>query len=68
MLKAIELVPRMGVTQLRSPNIAMIAAACGFDAVYPTSLETAAGACVARSGIGITPVARVTSHAPSDWG
>ena len=24
----------MGVNQLRTPNIAMIAAACGFDAVY----------------------------------
>ena len=49
MLKANELVLCMGVNQLRTPNIAMIAAACGFDAVYidlehnPTSLETAAG-------------------------
>jgi hypothetical protein len=45
MLKANELVLCMGVNQLRTPNIAMIAAACGFDAVYidlehnPTSLE-----------------------------
>jgi hypothetical protein len=43
--KANELVLCMGVNQLRTPNIAMIAAACGFDAVYidpehnPTSLE-----------------------------
>src|SRR5271168_790453 len=72
MLKANELVLCMGVNQLRSPNIAMIAAACGFDAVYidlehnPTSLETAAGGCVAALGMGITPIARVTSHDPHD--
>jgi len=52
MLKANQLVLCFGVNQLRTPNIAMIAAACGFDAVYidlehnPTSLETAAGVCV----------------------
>jgi 2-keto-3-deoxy-L-rhamnonate aldolase RhmA len=45
MLNSNELVLCMGVNQLRTPNIAMIAAACGFDAVYidlehnPTSLE-----------------------------
>jgi 2-keto-3-deoxy-L-rhamnonate aldolase RhmA len=72
MLKANELVLCMGVNQLRTPNIAMIAAACGFDAVYidlehnPTSLETAAGVCVAALGMGITPIARVPSHDPHD--
>src|SRR5579883_1804002 len=72
MLKANELVLCMGVNQLRTPNIAMIAAACGFDAVYidlehnPTSLETAAAVCVAALGMGITPIARVTSHDPHD--
>jgi 2-keto-3-deoxy-L-rhamnonate aldolase RhmA len=72
MLKAYEQVLCMGVNQLRTPNIAMIAAACGFDAVYidlehnPTSLETAAGVCVAALGMGITPIARVTSHDPHD--
>ena len=72
MLKANELVLCMGVNQLRTPNIAMIAAACGFDAVYidlehnPTSLETAAGVCVAALGMGITPIARVTSHDAHD--
>jgi 2-keto-3-deoxy-L-rhamnonate aldolase RhmA len=71
-LAANELVLCFGVNQLRSPNIAMIAAACGFDAVYidlehnPTSLETAAGVCVAALGMGITPIARVTSHDPHD--
>jgi 2-keto-3-deoxy-L-rhamnonate aldolase RhmA len=72
MLKSNELVLCMGVNQLRTPNIAMIAAACGFDAVYidlehnPTSLETAAGVCVAALAMGITPIARVTSHDPHD--
>ena len=72
MLKANELVLVMGVNQLRTPNIAMISAACGFDAVYidlehnPTSLETAAGVCVAALGMEITPIARVTSHDPHD--
>jgi 2-keto-3-deoxy-L-rhamnonate aldolase RhmA len=72
MLKNDELVLCFGVNQLRTPNIAMIAAACGFDAVYidlehnPTSLETAAGVCVAALGMGVTPIARVTSHDPHD--
>src|SRR2546421_10761371 len=71
-LAANELVLCMGVNQLRTPNIAMIAAACGFDAVYidlehnPTSLETAAGGWVAAWGMEITPIARVTSHQPHD--
>jgi 2-keto-3-deoxy-L-rhamnonate aldolase RhmA len=71
-LAANELVLCMGVNQLRTPNIAMIAAACGFDAVYidlehnPTSLETAAAVCVAALGMGITPIARVTSHDTHD--
>jgi 2-keto-3-deoxy-L-rhamnonate aldolase RhmA len=44
-LAAGELVLCMGVNQMRTPNVAMIAAACGFDAIYidlehnPTSLE-----------------------------
>ena len=67
-LAANELVLCMGVNQLRTPNIAMIAAACGFDAIYidlehnPTSLETAAGVCVAALAMGITPIARVNAH------
>ena len=71
-LAANELVLCLGVNQLRTPNIAMIAAACGFDAVYidlehnPTSLETAAAVCIAALGMGITPIARVTSHDPHD--
>src|SRR5438128_10242300 len=71
-LAAGELVLCMGVNQMRTPNIAMIAAACGFDAIYidlehnPTSLETAAAICVAALGIGITPIARVSSRDPHD--
>ena len=67
-----ELVLCFGVNQLRTPNIAMIAASCGFDALYidlehnPTSLETAAGICVAALGLGITPIVRVSSHDPHD--
>jgi 2-keto-3-deoxy-L-rhamnonate aldolase RhmA len=64
-LAANELVLCFGVNQLRTPNIGMLAAACGFDALYidlehnPTSLETAASICVAALGLGITPIARV---------
>src|SRR5437899_10043377 len=71
-LKSGELVLFMGVNQMRTPNIAMIAAACGFDGVYidlehnPTSLETAASICVAALGVGITPIARVSSRDPHD--
>jgi len=67
-----ELVLCLGVNQMRTPNIAMIAAACGFDAIYidlehnPTSLETAAAICVAALCLGVTPIARVTSHDPHD--
>ncbi len=71
-LAAGELVLCLGVNQMRTPNIAMIAAACGFDAIYidlehnPTSLETAAAICVAALGIGITPIARVSSRDAHD--
>ncbi len=72
MLQHDELVLCMGVNQMRTPNVAMIAAACGFDAIYidlehnPTSLETAAAICVAALGVGVTPIARVSSHDPHD--
>src|SRR5207247_9856941 len=57
---------------MRPPNIAMTAAACGFDAIYidlehnPTSLETAAAIGVAALGLGSTPIARVSSRDPHD--
>jgi len=67
-----ELVLCFGVNQLRTPNVAMLAAACGFDAIYidlehnPTSLETASAICVAALGLGITPICRVSSHDAHD--
>ena len=71
-LAAGELVLCMGVNQLRTPNVALIASACGFDAIYidlehnPTSLETAAAICVAATGHGVTPIARIPSHDAHD--
>ncbi|HEY1260880.1 MAG TPA: aldolase/citrate lyase family protein [Stellaceae bacterium] len=71
-LAAGELVLCMGVNQMRTPNIALIAASCGFDAVYidlehnPTSLEAAAAICVAALAAGITPIARASSHDAHD--
>ncbi|MDE2006629.1 MAG: aldolase [Rhodospirillales bacterium] len=69
-LAAGELVLCMGVNQLRAPNIAMIAKACGFDAIYidlehnPTGLEAASALCVAALGLGVTPIVRLNSHDP----
>jgi 2-keto-3-deoxy-L-rhamnonate aldolase RhmA len=67
-LKAGELVVCMGVNQMRSAEAPMIAAACGFDAIFvdlehsATSLETAAMICVAALPTGVTPIVRVSSH------
>jgi 2-keto-3-deoxy-L-rhamnonate aldolase RhmA len=67
-----QLVLGLSVNQMRSPNIGLIAEACGFDAIYldlehnPTSLETAAGICVATLPTGVTPLARVSSRDPHD--
>jgi hypothetical protein len=58
----------LAINQMPSPNVAMIATARAFDVIYidlehnSTSLETAAGICVATLGVGITLIARVTSH------
>ena len=68
-LSAGKLVLCMGLRQARSPDIAMIAAECGFDAIYadmqhsPLSLETVAAICVGALGQGITPLVRPPSHA-----
>ena len=73
-LAAGELVHCAGINQMRTPNIAMIAAAYGFDAIYIdlehnlTSLEKAAPICVATLGIGITPIAQVSSRDAHDAG
>ena len=73
-LAAGELVHCVGINQMRTPNITMIAAAYGFDAIYidlgcnPSSLEKAAASGVAALGIGITPIARVSSRDAHDAG
>ena len=73
-LAADKLVLCMVINQMRTPNIAMIAAACGFGAIYidlehnPTSLETVAPICVAALEIGCTPIARVRSRDAHDAG
>ena len=69
-LKAGDLVLCMAVNQMRSAEVPMIAAACGFDAIFidlehsATSLETAGMICVAALHAGITPIARVPSQNP----
>jgi 2-keto-3-deoxy-L-rhamnonate aldolase RhmA len=68
MLQAQKLVLCMGINQFRSPDIAMIAAQCGYDAIYidlehsPTSMETASAICVAALGFGVTPIVRAASQ------
>lgn len=63
-----ELVLCMGLRQARTPDIALIAAACGFDAVYvdmehsPISVDTTAMICTAALGAGITPIVRIPGH------
>ncbi len=63
-----ELVLCMAVNQMRTPDVALIAATCGFDAIFidmehgPTSLESASAVSVAALGYGITPIARIASH------
>ena len=70
-LEAKETVLCMGVNQMRTPNIGMIAASAGFDAIYidmehnPTDLETMAGMCIGALGAGITPIVRTAILDPS---
>lgn len=60
----------MGIRQARTPDIAPMAAACGFDSIYldmehsPIDLGTASAICIAALGCGITPLVRVPDHAP----
>jgi 2-keto-3-deoxy-L-rhamnonate aldolase RhmA len=55
----------LGVRQARTPDIAQIAAACGFDALYvdlehsTASLDTTSAICIAAQGVGVTPLVRV---------
>jgi len=67
-LAAGQLVLCMGLRQARTADIAMIAAACGFDSIYvdmehsPVSLETTSTICIGALGAGITPLVRVPGH------
>jgi 2-keto-3-deoxy-L-rhamnonate aldolase RhmA len=58
----------LALTQARTVDIPIMAAACGFDAIYvdlehtATSLETASMLCSAAIGAGLVPLVRVPSH------
>ncbi|MDR3405096.1 MAG: aldolase/citrate lyase family protein [Chthoniobacter sp.] len=72
MLQANELVLCMAVNQMRTPNIGMIAASAGFDAIYvdlehnPTDLQTTAAICIGALAVDITPIVRIASCEPQD--
>jgi len=63
-----ELVLCMNLRLARTVDIAMVAKAGGYDALYvdmehsPYSIDTAATICAAAIGVGITPLVRVPSH------
>src|SRR5205085_10091639 len=67
-LAAGDLVLCMNLRLARSVDIAMVAKAGGYDALYvdmqhaPYSIETTATICAAALGIGITPLVRVPNH------
>jgi len=68
-----ELVLCMNLRLARSVDIAMVAKAGGYDALYvdmqhaPYSIETTSTICAAAIGIGITPLVRVPSHDNGQW-
>jgi 2-keto-3-deoxy-L-rhamnonate aldolase RhmA len=67
-----ELVLCMGLRQARTVDIAQIARAAGFDAVYidmehsPIGFETTSTLCAASLGIGLTPLVRIPGHSGED--
>jgi 2-keto-3-deoxy-L-rhamnonate aldolase RhmA len=67
-LAAGELVLCMNLRLARSVDIAMVAAAGGYDAIYvdmqhaPYSIETTGTLCAAALGLGVAPLVRVPSH------
>jgi len=67
-LAAGELVLCMNLRLARTVEIAMVAKAGGYDAIYvdmqhaPYSIETTATICAAALGIGVAPLVRVPSH------
>src|SRR5438270_9464895 len=68
-LAAGELVLCMNLRLARTVDIAMVAKAGGYDALYvdmehsPYSIDTAATICAAAIGVGITPLVRVRAPA-----
>ncbi len=68
-LAAGKLVLCMGVRQARTPDIALLAAECGFDAIFADmehsalGLETVSAICIGALGTGVTPLVRPPSHA-----
>src|ERR1700741_2884041 len=67
-LAAGKLVLCMNLRLARTVDIAMVAKAGGYDALYvdmqhaPYSIETTSTICAAALGLGITPLVRVPSH------
>jgi 2-keto-3-deoxy-L-rhamnonate aldolase RhmA len=65
-----ELVLCMGLRQARTPDIPMVAAAAGFDAVYvdmehsPVSYETTSVLCIGARAAGISALVRPPGHDP----
>src|SRR5690606_7834927 len=60
----------MGIRQARTPDIALMASACGFDSIYldmehsPIEFGAVSAICIAALGRGITPMVRTPDHAP----
>jgi 4-hydroxy-2-oxoheptanedioate aldolase len=71
-LAAGELVLCMNLRLARTVDIAMVAKAGGYDALYvdmqhaPYSIDTTATICAASLGVGITPLVRVPGHG-GEW-
>ncbi len=67
-LDANELILCLSIAQARTVDIPMMAAACGYDAIYvdlehsATSLETTSMLCAAAVGFGLITLVRVPSH------
>ncbi|MGE0384959.1 MAG: HpcH/HpaI aldolase/citrate lyase family protein [Gammaproteobacteria bacterium] len=67
-LDAGEVVLCLCLTHARTADVPMMAAACGFDAVFldlehaPIGVDTAAMLCTAAIGAGVTPLVRVPAH------
>ena len=69
-IDANDLILCLCIAQARTVDIPMMAAACGFDAIYvdlehtATSLETTSMLCAAAVGFGLISMVRVPSHDP----